>query len=67
MKPTRYYMKYLQRYFDRCWGEYGDTAGWLVNPAPNTWQFIVLELGLKVTLKCTDNGFVTESRERINL
>ena len=66
MKPTRYYMRHLQRYFDKHWGEYGDTAGWLVNPAPNKWQFIVLELGLKVTLRCTDNGFVVESRERIN-
>ena len=37
MKPTRYYMKYLQRYFDKCWGEYGNTAGWLVNSIPNKW------------------------------
>lgn len=65
MKPTRWYMKYLQRYFDMYYGEYGDTAGWLVNPAPNRWQFIILELGLKVTLTCDDHGNVTE--EKVNI
>lgn len=63
MKSTRWYMKYLQRYFDMHYGEYGDTAGWLVNPAPNKWQFIILELGLQVTLTCDDAGCVTETNK----
>lgn len=58
-------MKYLQKYFDNNWGEFGDMAGWLVNPAPNKWQFIIEDLGLKVTLTCNDNGSVVEKRERI--
>ena len=66
MKPTRWYMRYLQRYFDYHYGEYGDTAGWLVNPAPNKWQFIILELNLKVTLTCDDSGCVTENKVFIN-
>ena len=66
MKSTRWYMRYLQRYFDKYFGEYGDTAGWLVNPAPNKWQFIILELNLKVTLTCDDYGRVREKREIIN-
>lgn len=66
MKSTRWYMKYLQRYFDKYFSEYGDTAGWLVNPAPNVWQFIILELGLKITLTCDDQGQVDEKRVRIN-
>lgn len=60
MKSTRYYMKHLQRYFDLHYGEYGETAGWLVNPRPNQWQFVILELGFKVTLTCSDTGFVSE-------
>lgn len=65
MKSTRHYMKHLQKYFDKYWGEFGDTAGWLVNPAPNTWLFVIEDLGLKVTLTCRDNGSVVEKRERI--
>lgn len=64
MKSTRWYMKYLQRYFNQHYGEYGETAGWLVNPAPNQWQFYILELGLKVTLTCDDHGCVTEKAVR---
>ena len=64
-KHTRFYMKCLQKYFDEFYEDYGDTAGWLVNPAPNKWQFIILELGLKVTLTCDDNGRVTETKMNI--
>lgn len=65
MKTSRYYMSHLQKYFDKYWGAYGDTAGWLVNPKPNQWLFIVSDLGLKVILTCNDNGRVSERRERI--
>lgn len=58
-------MDRLQKYFDKYWSAYGDDAGWLVNPKPNQWIFIVDGLGLKVTLICNDNGRVTERRERI--
>ena len=66
MKSTRWYMKYLQKYFDAHYGEYADSAGWLVNPAPNKWQFIILELNRKVTLTCDDSGHVTEEKYFIN-
>lgn len=67
MKSTRFYMKHLQRYFDKYWSEYGDDAGWLVNPTPNTWQFVIEELGVKVILVCSDIGVVTESTELLIL
>ena len=65
MKTSIYYMSRLQKYFDSYWGAYGDSAGWMVNPKPNQWQFVIFELGLKVTLTCNDNGQVRERRERI--
>lgn len=64
-KTSRYYMERLQKYFDNYWGAYGDSAGWLVNPKPNQWQFIIMDLGLKITLTCNDNGRVSERREHV--
>ena len=64
-KTSKYYMSRLQKYFDNYWGAYGESAGWLANPKPNQWQFIIIDLGLKVTLICNDNGRVAERRERI--
>lgn len=64
-KTSRYYMGRLQKYFDNYWSAYGDSAGWLVNPKPNQWQFIIMDLGLKITLTCNDNGRVSERRERV--
>lgn len=62
MKDTRWYMRRLQRYFDMHYGEYGDTAGYLVNPAPNQWKFCIDEIDAMVTLTCEENGVVTEKR-----
>jgi hypothetical protein len=67
MKTSKYYMARLQKYFDNYWGAYGDSAGWLTNPKPNQWVFIIEGLGLKVTLTCNDNGRVTEKRERVDI
>lgn len=63
MHPTKWYMNKLQRYFDEHYGEYGDTAGWLVNPANNIWQFVIVDLDIKVTLICDEVGLVFEKRE----
>ena len=65
MRKTRFYMRFLQKYFDTHYGEYGETAGWMINPAPNKWQFVVVELGLKITLTCDDDGRVTETSQAI--
>ena len=65
MRSVRWCMKHLQKYFDKHYGEYSESAGWLVNPANNQWKFIILELGVVVTLTCDDFGYVTEEKEPI--
>lgn len=65
MKDEKWYDSRLNIYFEKNYGEYSDTAGWFTNPAPNQWLFVILELGLKITLTCDDKGNVTESEEKI--
>lgn len=65
MKDEKWYDSRLNKYFEKNYGEYSDTAGWFPNPAVNQWLFVILEIGLKITLTCDDNGNVTESVEKI--
>ena len=65
MNEVKHYSSYLQRYFDRHWGHYDESAEWHANPAPNKWLFDIRELGVRVTLTCDDSGRVTESRVKI--
>lgn len=60
-----YYNIRLQRYFDKYYSEYVETAEFYVNPEINKWRFIVPELGLTILLTCYDDGRVVERREMI--
>lgn len=66
MKSERWYHEKLQRYFDRNFGPYGETAEWYNNPAPNKWKFIIPELEIVVTLTCNNIGWVIEKRDKID-
>lgn len=64
-KTEKYYHDRLQRYFDRNYAPYDETAEFYVNPAINKWKFKIPELGFVVVLTCNDIGWVIEKRERI--
>ena len=61
-KTEQYYNERLQKYFDRHYIVYSETAEFYVNPAINKWKFNIPELGFEVTLTCNDIGFVIEKR-----
>lgn len=65
VKSESFYNRKLQRYFDRHFGDYEETAEFYVNPAINKWKFIIPELGIEVLLTCNDIGWVIEKRERV--
>lgn len=64
-KSEKYYNDRLQRYFDRHYIEFSETAEFYVNPAVNKWKFIIPELGFEVILTCNDIGWVVEKRNKI--
>ena len=53
----------LQKYFDKFYREYSETAEFYVNPEINKWRFIIRELGLNILLTCDDDGRIVERRE----
>lgn len=59
-RKDNYYERHLQKYFDEYYGEFEETVEWLMDTAPNRWQFIVPELSAVVTLTCGSNGEVNE-------
>lgn len=59
----KYYTPKLQKYFDKYYSDYAETAEFYVNPEVNKWRFIVPELSLTVLLTCYDDGRVVETRE----
>lgn len=65
MNEVKHYSSYLQRYFDRNWGHYDESAEWHPNPASNIWVFDIREMGIRVTLTCDEYGSVRESRMKI--
>lgn len=65
-KTEKYYQNRLQRYFNRNFGAYEETAEFYVNPVINKWRFIIRELDLEVTLTCNDIGWVVEKRRLLN-
>ena len=65
MKSEKWYHERLQKYFDRTFGAYEESAEWYVNPAPNKWKFIIPELEIVVTLTCNNIGWVIEKRDKI--
>jgi hypothetical protein len=58
------YQTRLQRYFDKYYKPYEETAEWYVNPADNKWRFQIPELRLIITLTCNEQGTVTETRTK---
>ena len=63
MKAEWWYDSKLQRYFDKHYGAYDETAEYYVNPAPNIWLFDIPELGMTIELTCDDKGLITERCE----
>ena len=63
-KNERYYQDRLQRYFDRNYGPYKETAEFYVNPAVNKWwvfmdSMLYMVLGcLKVVVLCTVGNYM---------
>ena len=53
----------LQKYFDKFYSDYAETAEFYVNPNVNKWRFIIRELGLNILLTCDDDGRIVERRE----
>ena len=65
VNKEQWYADRLQRYFDKHYGEFDETAEWYTNPGLNQWQFRIYEVGLEVLLICDDKGRITEERTRI--
>jgi hypothetical protein len=59
-------MTRLRRYFDKHYKAYEDTAEFYVDPDINIWKFDILELNLRITMTCYDDGKIVETRELIN-
>lgn len=53
----------LQKYFDKYYSDYAETAEFYVNPEINKWRFIIPELEFNILLTCYDDGRVVERRE----
>lgn len=62
-KSENYYTRRLQRYFDKHYKDYEETAEYYVNPAINQWRFYIPELGYEVILTCDFYGGVAEVRK----
>ena len=65
VNKEQWYADRLQRYFDKHYSEFDETAEWYVNPGPNQWRFRIYEVGLEVLLTCDDKGRITEERTRM--
>lgn len=65
-KTEKYYHDRLQKYFDRNYGPYKETAEFYVNPAVNKWKFKIPELCFEIVLTCNDIGQVIEKRRSLN-
>lgn len=63
IKSEEYYNKKLQRYFDKYYSPYSESAEFYVNPSINKWRFIIPELSLNILLTCYDDGRIIETRE----
>lgn len=61
----KFYNTKLQRYFDKYYSDYAETAEFYVNPEINKWRFIIPELSLNILLTCYDDGRIVERREGI--
>ena len=64
--PESYYTPKLQKYFDKYYSAFAETAEFYVNPEVNKWRFIVHELGLNILLTCYDDGRIVKTRESMN-
>lgn len=53
----------LQKYFDKYYSDYAETAEFYVNPEINKWRFIIPELEFNILLTCYDDGRIVERRE----
>lgn len=63
MSAVRYDRR-LQRYFDKHYGQFDETAEWFVDHAPNEWKFFIPELEQVVTLICSSStGEIVEKVE----
>lgn len=60
------YQRRLQRYFDKHYGEYDESAEWYPDGAPNRWRFDIPELHQEVTLVCGSDGKVEETVRKMN-
>lgn len=61
----KFYNTKLQKYFDKYYSPYTETAEFYVNPEPNKWRFIINELGLNILLTCEEDGRIVERREEM--
>lgn len=61
---AKWYNTRLQRYFDKYYKAYEETAEFYTNPAQNKWKFNIPELGIIVLLTCNDHGTVTKVRTK---
>ena len=64
-RPEDYYNYHLQKYFNKFYFDYEETAEFYVNPDINKWRFIIPELSLNILLTCYDDGRIVERREVI--
>ena len=62
-KSEQYYENRLQKYFDKYYSHFSETAEFYVNPEINKWRFIIPELSLNILLTCYDDGRIVEVRE----
>lgn len=65
VNKEQWYADRLQRYFDKHYSEFDETAEWYVNPGPNQWRFRIYEVGLEILLTCDDKGRIIEERTRM--
>lgn len=60
------YQRRLERYFDKHYGEYADSAEWYPDISKNQWMFDIPELRKRVTLTCGADGKVEERVRSLN-
>lgn len=61
----KWYQRRLAKYFTEHYSKYELVADFCVDPAPNVWQFIIPEQGLKITFVCDDLGEICERIEHV--
>ena len=64
MKHEWWYIKRLQKYVNKHYGEYDESIEWYANPLPNQWRFVIPELELTILLTCDDEGEIVEERRK---